>query len=86
MEYRSLKSRVALRNRRGRSLQCTISGRMAEISKIIRKQQSKLVDTLARKSHFKQDEVEGLLALYRKLSEGAEVDRLDRTRFRHLDF
>ena len=57
---------------------------MAEISKIIRKQQSKLVDTLARKSHFKQDEVEGLLALYRKLSEGAEVDRLDRTRFRHL--
>ena len=57
--------------------------RMAEISKIIRKQQSKLVDTLARKSHFKQDEVEGLLALYRKLSEGAEVDRLDRTRFRN---
>ena len=58
---------------------------MAEISKIIRKQQSKLVDTLARKSHFKQDEVEGLLALYRKLSEGAEVDRLDRTRFRHCE-
>ena len=60
--------------------------RMAEISKIIRKQQSKLVDTLARKSHFKQDEVEGLLALYRKLSEGAEVDRLDRTRFRNCEY
>ena len=57
---------------------------MTEISKIIRKQQSKLVDTLARKSHFNLTEVDDLLALYRKLSEGAEVDRLDRTRFREF--
>ena len=59
---------------------------MAENSKIIPKQKSKLVETLARKSHFNQDEVEGLLALYRKLSEDVEVDRLDRTRFRLVNF
>ena len=58
---------------------------MAENSKIIPKRQSKLVETLARKSHFNQGEVEGLLALYRKLSEGAEVDQLDLTRFRHVE-
>ena len=57
---------------------------MAEISKIIPKQPSKLVHTLTQKSHFKEDEVEGLLALYRKLSEDAEEDRLDRARFRYL--
>jgi nitrogen regulatory protein PII len=39
---------------------------MAEISKIIRKQQSKMVDTLARKSHFNAAEVDGLLGLYRQ--------------------
>ena len=58
---------------------------MAENSKTIPTQKSKLVETLARKSHFNQDEVEGLLALYRKLSEGAEVDQLDLTRFRHVE-
>ena len=57
---------------------------MAELGAILRKQQSKLVDSLARKSHFSQPEVEGLLALYRKLSEGIEIDRLDRTRFREF--
>ena len=58
---------------------------MAEKSKIIPKRQSKLVETLARKSHFNQGEVEGLLAHYQKLSEGAEVDQLDLTRFRHVE-
>ena len=53
---------------------------MAELGTVLRKQQSKLVDGLARRSHFSGQEVEGLLALYRRLSEGIEIDRLDRTR------
>ena len=57
---------------------------MAEIGALLRKQQSKLIETLAKKSHFSISEVEGLLNLYRKLSEGVEIDRLDRTRFREF--
>ncbi|TRY67499.1 hypothetical protein TCAL_03756 [Tigriopus californicus] len=57
---------------------------MAEIGALIRKQQSKFVETLAKKSHFSMSEVDGLLSVYRKLSEGLEVDRMDRTRFREF--
>ncbi len=58
---------------------------MAELNALLRKQQTKQVETLAKKSHFNLAEVEGLLALYRKLTEGViDVDRLDRTRFREF--
>ena len=58
---------------------------MAELNALLRKQQSKQVENLAKKSHFSQSEVEGLLTLYRKLTEGMiDVDRLDRTRFREF--
>ena len=72
---------------------------MAEIGAILRKQQAKLIETLAKKSHFNAGEVrltipenpknifylliekvEGLLGLYRRLCEGVDIDRLDRTR------
>ena len=55
---------------------------MADIGLVLRKQQSKLGEALSKKTHFTMSEVENLLTLYRKLSEGAEVDKMDRTRFR----
>lgn len=62
---------------------------MAEISVIQRKQQAKMIETLARKTHFHISEVDGLLALHRKLCHGADHqqhqdERLDRTRFREF--
>ena len=57
---------------------------MADIGLVLRKQQSKMGEALSKKSHFTQLECEHLLTLYRKLSEGVEVDRLDRSRFREF--
>ena len=40
---------------------------MAEMgTALIRKQQSKLVENLSKRTHFSQQEVEGLLTLYRR--------------------
>lgn len=62
---------------------CSI--KMAEINALIRKQQSKLLESLAKKSHFSVPEVEGLISLYRRLATiNNDVDRLDRTRFREF--
>ena len=57
---------------------------MADIGLVLRKQQSKLGEALSKKTHFTIAEIENLLTLYRKLSEGAEVDKMDRTRFREF--
>ena len=57
---------------------------MADIGLVLRKQQSKLGEALTKKTHFSVNEIENLLNLYRKLSVGIEVDRLDRTRFREF--
>ena len=53
---------------------------MADIGLVLRKQQSKLGEALSKKTHFTITEIENLLTLYRRLSEGAEVDKMDRTR------
>ena len=57
---------------------------MADIGLVLRKQQSKLGEILSKKTHFSQNEAEYLLTLYRKLSEGIEIDRMDRSRFREF--
>ena len=57
---------------------------MAEIGLVLRKQQSKLGEALTKKTHFSCNEIENLLNLYRKLSVGIDVDKLDRTRFREF--
>jgi Ca2+-binding EF-hand superfamily protein len=57
---------------------------MAEIGLILRKQQNKLGETLAKKSHFNQTEIDSLLHVYRKLTEGVDIDKMDRTRFREF--
>jgi len=57
---------------------------MADIGLVTRKQQSKLSESLSKKTHFTISEIENLLTLYRKLSEGAEIDKMDRTRFREF--
>ena len=57
---------------------------MADIGLVLRKQQSKLGEILSKKTHFSQSEAEYLLTLYRKLSEGIEIDRMDRSRFREF--
>ncbi len=44
---------------------------MADIGLILRKQQTKLGETLAKKSHFSSSEIENLLNVYRKLSEAS---------------
>ena len=41
-------------------------------------------EILSKKTHFSQNEAEYLLTLYRKLSEGIEIDRMDRSRFREF--
>ena len=43
---------------------------MADIGLILRKQQTKLGEALAKKSHFTSIEIENLLTVYRKLTEG----------------
>ena len=57
---------------------------MADIGLVLRKQQNKLGETLAKKTHFTVSEIDNLLALYRKLCEGIEIDKMDRTRFREF--
>eukprot|EP00093_Oithona_nana_P001723 01723.XXX_1663_2342_1 [CDS] Oithona nana genome sequencing. len=57
---------------------------MADIGLVLRKQQSKLGEALTKKTHFSVMEIENLLNLYRKLSVGIDIDRLDRTRFREF--
>lgn len=57
---------------------------MADIGLVLRKQQNKLGETLAKKTHFTVTEIDNLLALYRKLCEGIDLDRMDRTRFREF--
>ena len=57
---------------------------MADIGLVLRKQQSKLGEILSKKTHFSQNEAEYLLTLYRKLSEGIEIARMDRSRFREF--
>jgi len=57
---------------------------MADIGLVLRKQQSKLGEALSKKTHFTIAEIENLLTLYRKLSDGAEIDKMDRTRFREF--
>ena len=57
---------------------------MADIGLVLRKQQSKLGEALTKKTHFSVSEIENLLNLYRKLSVGIDIDKLDRTRFREF--
>ena len=57
---------------------------MADIGLVLRKQQSKLGEILSKRSHFSIFEIDCLLTLYRKSSEGAEIDKMDRTRFREF--
>ena len=57
---------------------------MAEIGLVLRKQQSKMGEVLSKKTHFTQAECEHLLTLYRKLSTGIDLDRMDRSRFREF--
>lgn len=57
---------------------------MADIGLVLRKQQSKLGEILSKKTHFSMTEIDCLLTLYRKLSDGVEVDKMDRTRFREF--
>lgn len=57
---------------------------MTDLSALIRKQANKLTESLTRRTHFSATEVEALFQVYRKLSEGIEIDRLDRNRFREF--
>ena len=57
---------------------------MADIGLVLRKQQSKLGESLSKKTHFNLTEIENLLTLYRRLCEGIEIDKMDRTRFREF--
>lgn len=42
---------------------------MADIGVVLRKQQTKLGDTLSKKTHFTPTEIEGLLSVHRRLQQ-----------------
>ncbi|CAB4068389.1 EF-hand calcium-binding domain-containing protein 1 [Lepeophtheirus salmonis] len=55
---------------------------MSELGVILRKQQNKLIESLKKKSHFGTEQIESLLNLYRKCSDG--TDKMDRNQFREF--